>query len=89
MSTGEQTYRALARLARHDLRPNRRPAPFAEYLTRHFLESFLHRLTLSAHADAFVLKGGILLAVYGARRPTEDVDPKPSAPRSPQPTSPK
>ena len=74
MSTGEQTYRALARLARHDLRPNRRPAPFAEYLTRHFLESFLHRLTLSAHADAFVLKGGILLAVYGARRPTEDVD---------------
>ena len=27
----EQAYRALARLARQDLRPNGRPAPFAEY----------------------------------------------------------
>ncbi len=52
MTSGEQAYRALARLAHHDLRPNGRPASFAEYLTRHFLESFLHRLTQSAHADA-------------------------------------
>ena len=68
--TGELAYRALARLARRDLRQNGRPAAFAEYLTRHFLESFLHRLTLSPHAGGFVLKGGVLLAVYGARRPT-------------------
>lgn len=72
--TGEQAYRALARLARNDVRPDGRPAPFAEYLTRHFLESFLYRLTQSPHADDFVLKGGVLLAVYGARRPTKDVD---------------
>ncbi len=72
--TGELAYRALARLARRDLRQNGRPAAFAEYLTRHFLESFLHRLTLSPHAGGFVLKGGVLLAVYGARRPTKDVD---------------
>lgn len=48
--------------------------PTAEYVTRHVLESFLHRLTLTEHADDFVLKGGILLAVYSARRPTKDVD---------------
>ena len=72
--TGELAYRALARLARRVLRQNGRPAAFAEYLTRHFLESFVHRLTLSPHAGGFVLKGGVLLAVYGARRPTKDVD---------------
>lgn len=74
MTPGEQTYRDLSRLARQDIRHDGRPAPFAEYLTRHFLESFLHRLTASPHASDFVLKGGILLAVYGARRPTKDVD---------------
>ena len=72
--TGEQAYRALARLARNDVRPDGRPAPFAEYLTRHFLEFFLYRVTQSPLADDFVLKGGVLLAVYGARRPTKDVD---------------
>lgn len=74
MTRSEKIYRDLSRLARQDIRPNGRPAPFAEYLTRHFLESFLHRLTKSTHAGDFVLKGGILLAVYGARRPTKDVD---------------
>lgn len=38
------------------------------------LESFLARLARSRYADDFVLKGGILLAAYGARRPTKDVD---------------
>lgn len=74
MTRAESIYRDLSRLARQDTRPNGRPAPFAEYLTRHFLESCLHRLTKSTHAEDFVLKGGILLAVYGARRPTKDVD---------------
>ena len=45
-----------------------------EYLTRHVLESFLHSLTLTGHAQDFVLKGGFLLAAYGARRPTKDAD---------------
>jgi hypothetical protein len=44
------------------------------YLIRHGLESFLDRLMRTSHADDFVLKGGILLAVYGVRRPTKDVD---------------
>ncbi|NLE82200.1 MAG: nucleotidyl transferase AbiEii/AbiGii toxin family protein [Rhodococcus sp.] len=34
----------------------------------------MDRLTRTPHADDFVLKGGILLAAYGARRPTKDVD---------------
>ncbi len=38
------------------------------------LEGFLHRLTLSPHASSFVLKGGVLLAAYTARRATRDID---------------
>ncbi|HEY5858094.1 MAG TPA: nucleotidyl transferase AbiEii/AbiGii toxin family protein [Aldersonia sp.] len=44
------------------------------YLIRHLLESFLDRLTRTVHAEDFVLKGGILLAAYGVRRPTRDAD---------------
>lgn len=45
-----------------------------EYLVRHALESFLARLNQTPHAQDFELKGGILLAAYGIRRPTKDVD---------------
>jgi hypothetical protein len=38
------------------------------------LERFLARLVESSYADSFVLKGGVLLAGYGLRRPTRDVD---------------
>jgi len=38
------------------------------------LESFLARLADSRFADRFVLKGGVLLAAFGERRPTRDVD---------------
>jgi hypothetical protein len=38
------------------------------------LEGFLCRLAASEHAGRFALKGGILMAAYGARRPTRDVD---------------
>lgn len=38
------------------------------------LEGFLGRLASSGYADKLVLKGGVLLAAYGARRPTRDVD---------------
>ena len=38
------------------------------------LEGFLARLTRSPQADRLVLKGGVLLAAYDARRPTRDVD---------------
>jgi hypothetical protein len=38
------------------------------------LEGFLLRLAHSPHRSKFVLKGGALLAAYGLRRPTTDID---------------
>jgi hypothetical protein len=38
------------------------------------LEGFLLRLSYSLLRNRFVLKGGILLAAYGLRRPTADID---------------
>jgi hypothetical protein len=38
------------------------------------LEGFLARLAISRHASQLVLKGGVLLAAYGTRRPTRDID---------------
>jgi hypothetical protein len=38
------------------------------------LEGFLTRLSASDYADQFALKGGVLLAAFGNRRPTRDVD---------------
>jgi len=52
------THRPTNRRAPSDLRPR----------------GFLDRLTRSDHAERFVLKGGVLLAAYDARRPTRDVD---------------
>lgn len=48
--------------------------PTDEYLQLYALEGFLDRLSRSPHAHRFVLKGGVLLAVYSVRRPTRDVD---------------
>ncbi|HEU5269395.1 MAG TPA: nucleotidyl transferase AbiEii/AbiGii toxin family protein, partial [Jatrophihabitans sp.] len=38
------------------------------------LEGFLARLATSPYADKLVLKGGVLLSAYDARRPTRDID---------------
>lgn len=38
------------------------------------LERFLYRLSILAHRDRLVLKGGMLLAAFDERRPTADVD---------------
>jgi hypothetical protein len=46
----------------------------AEYLRLYALEGFLLRLAHSPHRNSFVLKGGVLLAAYGLRRPTTDID---------------
>ncbi|RIQ13246.1 nucleotidyl transferase AbiEii/AbiGii toxin family protein [Jiangella rhizosphaerae] len=48
--------------------------PTAEYLRLYALEGFLLRLSISAHRERFVLKGGVLLAAHDLRRPTTDVD---------------
>ena len=74
MNGGEQIFRRLQSAARSTAARTGAPAPTQEYLQRHTLESFLDRLTRTVHADDFVLKGGILLAAYGARRPTKDAD---------------
>lgn len=74
MTNGEQTYRRIQAAARSVADKTGVPAPTQEYLIRHLLESFLDRLTRTRHADDFVLKGGILLAAYGVRRPTRDAD---------------
>lgn len=48
--------------------------PTEVLIVLYLLEAFLRRLAHSPHREAFVLKGGVLLAVFGDRRPTRDVD---------------
>ncbi len=70
MSVGDEVFRRTQSAARSAAAK----AGTGEYLIRHTLESFLDRLTRTAHAEDFVLKCGILLAAYGVRRPTKDAD---------------
>ncbi len=71
---GAETYKQLQSAARSVGAKTGKRVPTEEYLIRHAIESFLDRLTKTPHAEDFVLKGGILLAAYGARRPTRDAD---------------
>ena len=48
--------------------------PADELLTLYVLERFLYRLSVSAHRDRLILKGGMLLSAFGQRRPTRDID---------------
>jgi hypothetical protein len=61
-------YLDLQNKARKDKRPT------DELLALYTLEGFLARLANSASASQLVLKGGVLMAAYAARRPTRDVD---------------
>jgi predicted nucleotidyltransferase component of viral defense system len=45
-----------------------------ELQTLYVLEALLARLAASPKRDDFVLKGGVLLAVFAVRRPTKDID---------------
>lgn len=74
MTPGDEVFRRLQATARSAAAKTGVRVPTQEYLIRHVLESFLGRLTRTRHAESFVLKGGVLLAAYGARRPTKDVD---------------
>ncbi len=74
MSSGDAVFRRIQSLARSAAAKSGTSAPTQEYLIRHNLESFLDRLTRTSHAGDFVLKGGVLLAAYGFRRPTKDTD---------------
>ncbi|MGZ4154222.1 MAG: nucleotidyl transferase AbiEii/AbiGii toxin family protein [Actinomycetota bacterium] len=57
---------------RNKARIDRRPVD--ELLHLYVLECFLERLAVSRYSDQLVLKGGVLLAAFGERRPTRDVD---------------
>jgi hypothetical protein len=50
--------------------------PFNELLQYYAMERFLYRLSVSRHADKFILKGALMLKVWGApdSRPTMDID---------------
>lgn len=50
--------------------------PFNELLQYYAMERFLYRLSQSAHADRFILKGALMLRVWCAPelRPTMDID---------------
>lgn len=43
-------------------------------LTLYVVERWLARLGVSPYANQFILKGGMLLAAFNARRPTADID---------------
>jgi predicted nucleotidyltransferase component of viral defense system len=66
--TPQEVYRALQRRARRERRGTQ------ELFEFYLLERFLYRLSVSRYRDRFVLKGGLLLTVLGARRPTRDAD---------------
>ncbi len=57
--------RALARTAGR---------PTIELIQLYALEGMLARIAVSHRSEDLVLKGGMLLAAYGARRPTRDLD---------------
>lgn len=61
-------YLDLRNEARRSDRPTR------GLLQPYVLEGFLDRLANSDARERFVLKGGVLLAAFDARRPTNDVD---------------
>jgi Nucleotidyl transferase AbiEii toxin, Type IV TA system len=63
-----EAYLDLQRQARASGRPT------DELIQLYVLEGFLARLAASPAREKFVLKGGVLLAAFGNRRPTRDVD---------------
>ncbi|MEU4444788.1 nucleotidyl transferase AbiEii/AbiGii toxin family protein [Actinosynnema sp. NPDC050801] len=67
-SPGGRAYLDLQNRARREGRGTE------ELLVLYVLERWLARLADSPHAAKFVLKGGMLLAALGARRPTSDAD---------------
>lgn len=63
-----RAYLDLQKWARRDKRGTQ------ELLTMYVVERWLARLSRSSYTDDFVLKGGMLLAALGNRRPTVDAD---------------
>jgi hypothetical protein len=67
-SVAGRTYLDLQNKARREKRPTQ------EFLDLYVLERFLVRLAGGEDRDTLILKGGALLAAFGTRRPTRDID---------------
>lgn len=67
-TAGGRAYIDLQRRAKESRRNTQ------ELLQLYILEGFLARLSHSPSSEKFVLKGGVLLAAFGSRRPTRDID---------------
>ncbi len=67
-TTAGRAYLDLRKKARQDRRP------VDELMQLSVLEAFLARMAATGLAEQFVLKGGVLLAAFGERRPTRDID---------------
>lgn len=67
-TSGGRAYLDLQSLARKTGRST------DELMRLYALEGLLARLAASPHAAQLVLKGGVLLAAYGTRRATRDID---------------
>ena len=67
-TAGGRAYIDLQRRAKESRRNTQ------ELLQLYILEGFLARLSHSPSSGKFVLKGGVLLAAFGSRRPTRDID---------------
>ncbi len=67
-TTSGRAYNDLRNLAR------RKDRDVAEYFALYALEGFLLRLSVSRFSDQLILKGGLLMAAFSARRPTRDID---------------
>jgi hypothetical protein len=67
-TTARRIYSDLQRRARGTGRP------VQELFQLYILEVFLDRLSRSDYVERLVLKGGVLLAAFGQRRPTRDID---------------
>ncbi len=67
-TTAGQVFNDLRNKARREGRNTQ------ELMIFYILERFLYRLSISTYRAQFILKGGLLLAVLDARRPTRDGD---------------
>lgn len=67
-TAGGRAFIELQRRAKNTNRNNQ------ELIQLYILEGFLARLAQSPVREKFVLKGGVLLAAFGNRRPTRDID---------------
>lgn len=67
-TTSGRAYLDLQKLARATGRPT------VELHQLYALECLVERISRSTHASKLVLKGGLLLAAFSARRPTQDID---------------